>query len=70
MIANFNLIVPVVSNQKFPVSLKQLSENTFEESFEPYIKSDDKVGTNTERDESKQEGGIFSGLFRSMFNKR
>ena len=70
MIANFNLIVPVVNNQKFPLSLKQESENIFEESFEPYKKSDYKVGTNTERDETKQKGGILSNLFKSMFNKR
>ena len=71
MIANFNLIVPVVNNQKFPVCLKQESDKIFGESFEPYIKSDDvKVATNTERDEPKQEGGILSSLFKSMFNKR
>ena len=72
MISKFNLIVPIMNNQKFPVCLKKESDKIFQEAFDPSIEVENLTElktTNSGNSGTQQEEGIFSSFLKSIFNK-
>ena len=72
MISKFNLIVPIMNNQKFQVCLKKESDKIFQEAFDPSIEVENLTElktTNSGNSGTQQEEGIFSSFLKSIFNK-
>ena len=68
IIQKFNLIVPSIHHQKFPVNLAKEAEKIFSDGFDPNIvpeKSKPKKYNET----GKKPAGLLSGLFPSLYNK-
>ena len=67
-IQKFNLIVPSMHHQKFPVNLAKEAEKIFADSFDPNLPSE-KVKPKKENKTGEKPAGLLSGLFPSLFNK-
>ena len=72
MITKFNLIVPIMNNQKFRVCLQKESDKIFQEGFDPSIEAGNQTEletANSGTSVTQQEEGIFSSFLKSIFNK-
>ena len=67
-IQKFNLIVPSMHHQKFPVNLAKEAEKIFADGFDPNLPSG-KVKPKKENVVQKKPPGLLSSLFSSLFNK-
>ena len=67
-IQKFNLIVPSMHHQKFPVNLTKEAEKIFANGFDPDLPSE-KVKPKKENKTGEKPAGLLSGLFPSLFNK-
>ena len=67
-IERFNLIVPSMHHQKFPVNLAKEAEKIFADGFDPDQPSE-KLKSTKENKTGEKPAGLLSGLFPSLFNK-
>ena len=67
-IQKFNLIVPSMHHQKFPVNLAKEAERIFIDGFDPDLPSE-KTKPKKENETEKKQDGLFSSLLPSLFNK-
>merc|ERR1711879_589458 len=67
-IEKFNLIVPSMHHQKFPVNLAKEAEKIFANGFDPDLPSE-KVKPKKQNVAKEKPGGLLSSLFPSLFNK-
>ena len=67
-IEKFNLIVPSMHHQKFPVNLAKEAEKIFAGGFDPDLPSE-KLKSKKENKRGEKPAGLLSGLFPSLFNK-
>ena len=67
-IERFNLIVPSMHHQKFPVNLAKEAEKIFADGFDPDQPSE-KLKPTKENKTGEKPAGLLSGLFPSLFNK-
>ena len=67
-IQKFNLIVPSMHHQKFPVNLVKEAEKVFETGFDPKLVQEEPKPKKRNMSEEKPSG-LFSSLFSSLFNK-
>ena len=67
-IQKFNLIVPSMHHQKFPVNLAKEAEKIFANGFDPNIPSE-KSKPKKEKTTEEKPTGLLSSLFSSLFNK-
>ena len=67
-IQKFNLIVPSMHHQKFPVNLAKEAEKIFVDGFDPDLPAG-KTKTKKEDEREKKTDGLLSGLLPSLFNK-
>ena len=67
-VQKFNLIVPSMHHQKFPVNLAKEAEKIFANGFDPNLPSG-KPKPKKENLTKKKPDGVLSGLFPSLFNK-
>ena len=67
-IQKFNLIVPSMHHQKFPVNLAKEAEKIFADGFDPNLPSE-KVKPKKEKVIEEKPTGLLSSLFSSLFNK-
>merc|ERR1712209_292164 len=67
-IQKFNLIVPSMHHQKFPVNLEKEAEKVFENGFDPKLVQEEPKPEKRNMSEEKPSG-LFSSLFSSLFNK-
>ena len=72
MISKFNLIVPIMNSQMFPVCLQKESDKIFQEGFDPSIEAGNLTELKTANSRIsgiQPEEGIFSSFLKSIFNK-
>merc|ERR1711962_1649368 len=67
-IQKFNLIVPSMHHQKFPVNLEKEAEKVFENGFDPKLMQEEPKPKKRSMSVEKPSG-LFSSLFSSLFNK-
>ena len=67
-IEKFNLIVPSMHHQKFPVNLAKEAEKIFADGFDPNLPSE-KLKPEKENKTREKPAGLLSGLIPSLFNK-
>jgi len=67
-IQKFNLIVPSMHHQKFPINLGKEAEKVFENGFDPKLVPEEPKPKKRNMSEEKPSG-LFSSLFSSLFNK-
>ena len=67
-IQKFNLIVPSMHHQKFPVNLAKEAEKIFANGFDPNVPSE-KSKPKKEKAAEEKPTGLLSSLFSSLFNK-
>ena len=67
-IQKFNLIVPSMHHQKFPVNLEKEAEKIFANGFDPNLPSEKEKPKKKSVAEEKPDG-LLSSLFSSLFNK-
>ena len=67
-IQKFNLIVPSIHHQKFPVNLAKEAEKIFSDGFDPNVPSE-KSKPKKDYETGKKPAGLLSGLFPSLYNK-
>ena len=67
-IQKFNLIVPSMHHQKFPVNLEKEAERVFENGFDPNLVQEEPKPKKRNMSEEKPSG-LFSSLFSSLFYK-
>ena len=67
-IEKFNLIVPSMHHQKFPVNLAKEAEKIFADGFDPNIPSEKLKPKGEDMGEEKPTG-LLSSLFSHFFNK-
>ena len=67
-IQKFNLIVPSMHHQKFPINLGKEAEKVFENGFDPNLVQEEPKPKKRNMSEEKPSG-LFSSLFSSLFNK-
>ena len=67
-IQKFNLIVPSMHHQKFPVNLAKEAEKIFADGFDPDQPSE-KLKPTKENKTGEKPAGLLSRLFPSLFNK-
>ena len=67
-IEKFNLIVPSMHHQKFPVNLAKEAEKIFADGFDPNLPSE-KLKPKGENVSEEKPTGLLSSLFSHFFNK-
>ena len=67
-VEKFNLIVPSMHHQKFPVNLAKEAEKIFADGFDPDLPSE-KSKPKKENVVEEKPTGLLSSLFSSWFNK-
>ena len=67
-IQKFNLIVPSIHHQKFPVNLAKEAEKIFSDGFDPNI-APEKSKPKKDNETGKKSAGLLSGIFPSLYNK-
>ena len=67
-IQKFNLIVPSIHHQKFPVNLAKEAEKIFSDGFDPNI-APEKSQPKKDNETGKKSAGLLSGIFPSLYNK-
>merc|ERR1712212_142067 len=67
-IQKFNLIVPSMHHQKFPVNLAREAEKIFADGFDPNLPSAE-MSKPKKENVLEQPEGLLSSLFSSLFNK-
>ena len=67
-IQKFNLIVPSMHHQKFPVNLAKEAERIFMDGFDPDLPAG-KTKPKKEDETKTKKDGLLSGLLPSLFNK-
>ena len=68
-IQKFNLIVPSMHHQKFPVNLAKEAEKIFADGFDPNLPSTEMSKPKKENVVEQKPTGLLSSLFSSLFNK-
>ena len=68
-IEKFNLIVPSMHHQKFPVNLAKEAEKIFADGFDPALPSEKVKPKKENKTGERPAAGLLSGLFPSLFNK-
>ena len=68
-IQKFNLIVPSMHHQKFPVNLAKEAEKIFADGFDPDLPSEKSKPKKENETGERPAAGLLSGLFPSLFNK-
>ena len=68
-IQKFNLIVPSMHHQKFPVNLAKEAERIFMDGFDPDLTAGKTKPKKEKEMERKKPDGLLSGLLPSIFNK-
>jgi len=68
-IQKFNLIVPSMHHQKFPVNLVKEAERIFMDGFDPDLPAEKTKPKNENDEREKKTDGLLSGLLPSLFNK-
>jgi len=68
-IQKFNLIVPSMHHQKFPVNLAKEAERIFMDGFDPDLPAEKTKPKNENEEREKKTDGLLSGLLPSLFNK-
>ena len=67
-IQKFNLIVPSMHHQKFPVNLAKEAEKIFANGFDPDLVPE-KPEAKKQNVAKEKPGGLLSSLFSSLFNR-
>ena len=68
-IQKFNLIVPSMHHQKFPVNLAKEAERIFMDGFDPDLPAGKTNPKNENEEREKKSNGLLSSLLPSLFNK-
>ena len=68
-IQKFNLIVPSMHHQKFPVNLAKEAEKIFTNGFDPDLPSEKSKPKKEKNMAVEKPTGLLSSLFSSLFNK-
>lgn len=69
MVDKFNLIVPIMNNQKFLINHSEECERIFNNGYDPSVPNSDSNNVNDANTIEKGNSGIISDLFKALFNK-
>ena len=70
MVQKFNLIVPIMNNQRVQIILAKEAEKIFVEGFDPNVQAEKNSETkDRSRENQNKQEGVFSTLFKAFMNK-